>query len=439
MRIAWFTPFCRKSSIGRRSAEIVAELRTRADVDVWCPDAPDPWETAAPVITFRDADSTVLQRLKTYDLCVYNMGNYAPYHAHIAQVSQAHPGVVVLHDYVMLHFYSEYAQRHGAGADTIRFLLDKHYGPGAGKMAGNPRLYEPETAIKYPLCEEAVSGSLAAVVHSDYVARRIESLGLLPVQKLALPCEPLGGVPASSRQQLGLSENDFVIVSAGHVNRNKRVHAVLEAIGSTPALKAAAKYVVVGPSDPGYQLELDKLIQSYGLQERVLFTGYVSDEVLEGYLSHADVCVNLRHPSLEGASGSALEQMLHGKPLIVSRSGWFDELPDEIVIKVKPSDEVNGVRAGLSQLIGNPDRRRELGEAGRSYVRTHCTPQLYAEGFLAFARQVRRYAPLLGLADRLAVALNSLGIDGESGIVGTAADECAKLFGGSGTGYESES
>jgi glycosyltransferase involved in cell wall biosynthesis len=438
MKIAWFTPFCRASSIGRRSAEIVRQLRAVAEVDVWCPSASDLWDTEARVVPFRDLDGDVLQRLKAYDLAVYNLGNYAPYHAQIFRVSEAHPGVVILHDYVMVNFFYAYVQSAGHRTVAMRLLLEKHYGYEASKSADNPRLCEAENAIKYPLCEAAVTGSLGAVVHSDYVAVRIERLGVLPVQKLALSCEALRGVPICAREELSLSEDDFVIVSAGHVNRNKRVDAVLEAIGTTPTLKRSTKYIVIGPSDPGYQLELDRLVVSYGLQDQVHFTGFVSDEILESYLSHANICVNLRHPSLEGASGSALEQMMHGKPVIVSRSGWFNELPEDVVIKVNPADEVKGVRAALLTLLGSPDRRRELGEAGRSYVMLHCSPQLYAEGFLRFAQQVRRYAPLLGLADRLAVTLNSLGIDGESSVVRTASEECANLFGRRGKKYDSE-
>lgn len=439
MKIAWFTPFSRASAIGRVSAEIVRELSADADVDVWCPNASDLRDINARVIPFHDLDRGVVQKLKAYDLAVYNLGNYAPYHAQIYRVSEAHPGVVILHDYVMLNFFHEYVQSAGDRTLAMRLLLEKHYGCEVGSMADNPRLCEAEIAVEYPLCEEAVSGSLGAVVHSNYVAVRIERLGVLPVKRLQLPCEPLHEVPIRSRKELGLSEGDFVVVSSGHVNRNKRVHAVVEAIGSTRDLKSSTKYIVIGPSDPGYQMELDRLVELYGLQDRVHFTGFVSDELMGSYLSHANVCANLRFPSTEGGSASALEQMRHGKPVIVSRSGWFDELPQDVVIKVDPAHEVKGVRDGLLELLGSPERRRQLGEAGRSYVELHCSPRLYAEGFLRFVRQVRRYAPLLGIADRLAIALNSLGIDGESTVVRSASQECANLFGSCGAKNEMES
>jgi len=439
MKVAWFTPFCRTSSIGRRSAEIVDELRADAEVDVWCPHATDLWETDARVIPFRASDISTVRRLKAYDLAVYSVGNYAPYHAEIFRVLEAHPGIVILHDYVMLNFFYEYVQSSGYSTSAIRLLLEKHYGHEASRAADNPRLCEAENAIKYPLCEEAVSGSLGAIVHSEYVAARIKRLGVIPVQKLELPCEALRGVKLQGRKELGLSENDFVVVSAGHINRNKRIHSVLEAIAASPALRRSTKYIVIGPSDPGYQMELDRLVASNKLQCIVQFSGFVSDEILESYLSNANVCVNLRFPSLEGASGSALEQMMHGKPLIVSRSGWFNELPEDVAIKVDPADEVKGVRDGLLTLLESPDRRRVLGEVGRSYVRAHCSARSYAEGFLRFARQVRRCAPLLGLADRLAAALNSLGIDGKSTVVSSVSEECANLFRNRGTEYDIES
>jgi hypothetical protein len=46
--------------------------------------------------------------LKTYDVIVYNMGNNAEFHAGIYEVMQRYPGIIILHDYVLHHFFAGY-------------------------------------------------------------------------------------------------------------------------------------------------------------------------------------------------------------------------------------------------------------------------------------------------------------------------------------------
>ena len=63
------------------------------------------------------------------------------------------------------------------------------------------------------------------------------------------------------------------------------------------------------------------------------------DETMQSLVALSDVAVNLRHPSTESASGSLIEQLYFRKPVIVSKVGVYDELPDDVVVKIGIDDE----------------------------------------------------------------------------------------------------
>ena len=128
MRIAWFTPFSTKSSIGRRSGEIVGQLSQLAEVHLWHPETSDPRQAGAPRHTFSAADAVSLRTLAHYDLVVYNLGNYLPFHGEIYRLSRRFPGLCILHDFVMHHFFSDYYLERLHDPRAYVFAMQRLYG-----------------------------------------------------------------------------------------------------------------------------------------------------------------------------------------------------------------------------------------------------------------------------------------------------------------------
>src|ERR1039458_4990345 len=106
MRIAWFTPFQQRSAIAEFSQHVTAELSKLATVEIWTSDDAELLSTDLPMVGF-SRGASALERLDDYDVVVYNFGNYLGYHGDIHAVSQAHPGVVILHDRALHHLFSE--------------------------------------------------------------------------------------------------------------------------------------------------------------------------------------------------------------------------------------------------------------------------------------------------------------------------------------------
>ncbi len=139
--------------------------------------------------------------------------------------------------------------------------------------------------------------------------------------------------------------------------------------------------------------------------------------------------VNLRFPSIEGASASLVEEMLHGKAVIVTNTGFYSELPDDCVMKMRTEDEQHDLTWALRRLITDGGTRQALGSRARKFAEQYFRPELYAKEFLKFAWEVRHAKPMLDLADRLASELKHMGVTPEMQIVDTVSRECEQLFG----------
>ena len=423
MRIAWFSPLSEKSAIGRASTYIVRELAKGVDVEFWHFDK-------GPLHPVREAKlvyapSADLCRLTSFDLVVYNLGNDLPFHGEIYDVARQHPGLVVLHDLVMHHFFASlYLETR---RDPTAYLAEmEHWYGVAGRAAGersvrgNP-VWETNEVVNFPLLERCTEGALGVIAHSEYLLDAVRRTFSGPTRKINLPYGLSAAGSVAGRDSIGVPDDQLMVLTIGHVNANKRVHATLE------AMPEGMHLVVAGPSDPNYQKRLDRIVVDRGLGGRVHFLGRVSDELLHTCLTAADICVNLRWPAIEGASASVIEEMLHGKPVIVTDIGFYRELPDNGVVKIDPNAEHAGLVTALQRLRDRAERL-VLGERAKAYAEATFRADTYARDLTRFGWEVRYAQPLWDLTDRIAHELRRMKVSGERAIVDTAAATVDELF-----------
>src|SRR5262249_50545163 len=153
------------------------------------------------------------------------------------------------------------------------------------------------------------------VTHSIFLKEAVARVAGCPVVAipLAYAIEPNG--PKLTRAEMNVPDDRILAVSVGHINENKRINVVLQALAEERELARTLVYVVAGDADSPFGRSLLELRDQWDLQETVRFTGYASDTVLRSLLMHADLCINLRYPAMEGSSASCVEQMLYGKPV----------------------------------------------------------------------------------------------------------------------------
>ncbi len=158
---------------------------------------------------------------------------------------------------------------------------------------------------------------------------------------------------------LGIKEK-FILYTGG-ANWNKNLLRLLEAFSSVKSShKIPHKLVLVGQINWGYEKMISKVHQ-LGLDNEIIFTGYVSDEDVVYLYNGAEFFI---YPSLlEGFGISAVEAMACGCPLAVSNIPVFKEVVQDAGILFDPED-VEDMTQAMTKLITDSDLRQELSKKG---------------------------------------------------------------------------
>jgi hypothetical protein len=108
------------------------------------------------------------------------------------------------------------------------------------------------------------------------------------------------------------------------------------------------------------------------------------------------------------ASGSQLRIWSHALPSLVSKVGWYAELPANAVAFVRTGEtEVSDIRNHLKAFVENPEIYSQMGERGQQILKEKHSPESYVATVLELARNAEllraRHAGLM-LAERTAQA-----------------------------------
>ena len=424
MKLAWFTPLGVQSAIAEFSVEVTAALGEHADVEIWAADLHEA-SRATPLAVRDAADAATSPRaLDRFDAVVYNLGNFAPYHGKIVEASRLRRGTTILHDRTYHHLFREYwrEQQHDERFATAVSELYGEAGRDYALTTALPGPRDDEATAAFSFLEEAVGNAEGVVVHSRSHAALVRETWSGPLCTLFLPSYPSDwDADAHRDERRGATA---LLLTVGHVNPNKQIHLVLEALRRDEDLARRSRYVVAGPYDPAsrYFGELQTLAGSAPVE----FRGHVTDAELAALARQADVFVNLRYPNSEGSSASLMRQLPYGKPVLAYASGVYEEMPEGTLARVETL-EPDAIATTLTRLLGDRALADSIGDRGRRWAQAF-SPELYAERLLSFIEsEVRPIRPLLDLADRVASVLAGFGTDRRLPVVDRLAEELATM------------
>jgi glycosyltransferase involved in cell wall biosynthesis len=317
-----------------------------------------------------------------YDATLYQMGN-SPAHAYIYRQLMRHRGVVVMHEFVLHHLRIWMALNGGRRREYLD-VMERLHGEEGREAARRVMLGQfPEGLFKYQLSEEVINHATGVIVHSNYMAGLVRGVRPdvpLSIVPMGVPLPPL--IPkGEARANLGLDHNLFLVTSVGHLNPYKRVSATLRAFKALLMEVPNSLYLLIGSRSPNY--DPTRQIEMLDLSNSVKSTGYVPQDEFAYYLAASDVCLNLRYPTAGETSASLLRIMGAGVPALVSRTGAFEELPDDAVGKIDVDDtEEELLLEYLLLLAHRSDVRAAMSLAARRYVAEHHTLEQAARGYL---------------------------------------------------------
>ncbi len=214
----------------------------------------------------------------------------------------------------------------------------------------------------------ALAHATVACAVSAYTLERARpfcpDLGGTAVVPLALEeRKPTGTTDDRLLDRLG---QGFLLI-AGRMAPGERYKGHDQLLEALPALLAAhpggVRLVVAGDGDDRARLE--EKAASLQLEDRVAFTGFVSEATLAELYRR---CAAFVMPSRgEGFGLVYLEAMRAGKPVLAARGSAAEEIVrhGETGLLVDPDDR-DELAAGLARLLGDAAIAASLGEAGRA-------------------------------------------------------------------------
>lgn len=433
MRVAWFTPGAGSSGVVDYSRRVLAALQTVADPVLFTPGPAEGFPSALKVYDFV-ADPDSLETLEKYDAVFYNLGNHHRYHGAIWDVARSVPGIVVLHDRILHHFFLGYFADRLKNPAAYRERMIQLYGwqgaRFADRMLARHDEPDPEELLTYSFIEEALRVAKGVVVHSRWHADAVRAVWGGPVCTLWLPVQSRQGAKPASTLGATAAAGDrrVALVTLGHVEFNKHPDKVVLALARDLELSARARYLIGGSyrPDSDYVRQLGRVITGNSLARTVRLLGYLSPGELDSLADSADVFINIRDPNFEGCSASLMYELPLGKPVVVYDSGSFSEVPDNAVVKVSPGDQP-GLARVLWELVNNEPMRLEIGKAGQRFAERWSLPA-YAGALADFAADVAAWAPRIKVADRVGRTLAELGIDPTLCGVERITQETVELF-----------
>ncbi len=176
------------------------------------------------------------------------------------------------------------------------------------------------------------------------------------------------------RAQHRVGADESVLLSVGRLEANKGFHVLAAALGRLLADDSAharhgrraarVRWVIVG--DGPFRPSLDRVIDSAGLRDRVLFAGRVREADLHAWYEAATLFV---HPTLyEGSSLVTLEAMAHRRAVVATLAGG---LPDKVRPGVSgwlvPPGDADALGRAIREALDGPrDRLAAMGHEGRA-------------------------------------------------------------------------
>jgi glycosyltransferase involved in cell wall biosynthesis len=163
----------------------------------------------------------------------------------------------------------------------------------------------------------------------------------------------------SLREEMGIRENDIVVLYVGRLDLVKGVNYLLKAAKEIIPHYKNVKFLVVG--DGSLRREYEGFAKSFS--DNIIFTGFFRGDIAT-LMNISDLFVL---PSLsEGSPSVIMEASASGLPVIATEVG---EIPEMILdgktgILIKPKD-MDGLVNALKKLIANPPLAKEIGKAGR--------------------------------------------------------------------------
>lgn len=330
LHIDWYAPADEsRSEIARYSSGVMTELLHRVG------------ELSSGIASGCDETGRDLKGLSS--LPVYHLGNSAV-HVPILKQAMRRPGLVVLHDLNLIDLARAYAAELG-DQGWVKRAESLHQSSADSRSPGDTSDVHSIESVGSHLYLPMIGNALAVIVHSDYAADCIERdfPGRFRLHRLNLPASPSREPFTDER-----AGAPFGIICCGHMGPNRRILPFIEAWG---ACCEPESFRLTLYGHVSHQAEIFREARRVGVADFLHVEGYVDEPELLAACQRAHLALNLRWPSMGEASASQLLYWSQALPTIVTATGWYEEQPDNAVLKIDPRSERQALTSVLDKIV----------------------------------------------------------------------------------------
>lgn len=357
MKLGFFSPLPpARTGVADYSAALLAGMRKLGEVEVGAEDA---------------------------EVALYHLGNNH-LHRDIYCRAIAKPGVAVLHDAVLQHFFlgtlnqddyvSEFVFNYGEWSRDLAVDLWKH----RARSASDPRYFE------HPMLKRIVTASRAVIVHNPAAARVVRAHNsqarVVEIPHLLVPPEIPSTIDTLRfRQRLGVRPRTLLAGVFGHLRESKRLPVVLRAMRRLWEADLDAVLVVQGEfASADLERAMGPQLENH---PRILRAGYLPEAEFLRWAAAIDVCVNLRYPTAAETSGIAIGMMGIGKTVIFSAGEETARIPENACLRVdQGANEERMLADYLIWLAANRAAGEQIGRHAAAHVnREHAIQRVAAQ------------------------------------------------------------
>lgn len=303
---------------------------------------------------------------------LYHLGNNQ-LHRSIYRRALRYPGVVVLHDALLQHFFLGCLDENAYVEEFVYNYGDWSRDLACSLWMNRARSAQDPQYFRYRMLRRIAEASLGVVVHNPAAAEAVREhapqVRLFEIPHLfAVPVLPPAYEVVRLRASLGLPAGAVLFGVFGHLRESKRLMPALRAAERLRANGANIGLLIVGAfASSDLERAAGPLLKASG----AMATGYVSETSFWRYASAVDACINLRYPAAGESSGITVRLMGIGKPAIVTRSEETARIPEPACLKVDPGPaEQCMLEHYMAMLAGSLSARAEIGGRAASHIAT---------------------------------------------------------------------
>jgi glycosyltransferase involved in cell wall biosynthesis len=302
------------------------------------------------------------------DRALYHLGNNQ-LHAGIYRRAIASPGVIVLHDAVLQHFFLGQLSE----AEYVNEFV-YNYGEWNRQLAGDlwrnrANSAADERYFRYPMLRRAAESARAVVVHNPAAARTVRehapAARIVEIPHLFVtPPLPGAGDSVRYRQKIGLDPGAFVFAVFGYLRESKRIASVLEAFADVHAGNRNTALLIAGDFvSPTYASAIN--VAAPG----VVRLPHLSEADFWLAAGAIDACINLRYPPAGETSGIAIRMMGIGKPVMITDSEECSRFPEDACVRIASGvSERESLRQHMILLTSISGVASAIGKRGAGHI-----------------------------------------------------------------------